>query len=626
MRDGYHPIESYGAIGDTRTIALVAPDASIDWCCFPTLESPSVFAAILDRERGGRFRIGARDGAPEGQRYIRDTNVLQTVFRCDGGRLTVTDLMPITGSLDGCGGTWTEHALYRVLEAEGGDIEVEVEWAPRLDYGRTPTRIDRAGNDFLARCGDDVLALAGLPGPAELAEDRVGPVVRSGFELSPGRPRVLVSRWGGGGGVSPEEGMERLAETVEVWRRWVRKDAATDREWAAEWSDIVVRSELVLKLLTHADTGAIAAAGTTSLPEEVGGVRNWDYRLTWIRDAALVAQALFALGHRPEAESFIHWVERSAAEEGEKDWGLKVLYGLHGQEGLEEKELVNLEGYRRSAPVRIGNGAENQLQLDVYGELMAAAEELVRLGGDLEPDVLAFLPHVADRACEAWREPDYGIWEVRNGPFHHVHSKVMVWVALDRAIRLAEEGVIDGDVERWRRSRAEVHARTLERGYDANLGAFKQAEERSVLDAANIRMALFEFLPIDDPRVVGTIDATLEHLATDDLVHRYRADDGIAGYEGAFVTCSFWLVDALALAGRRDEARRIFEAVVGRGNHLGLFSEEIDTETGEFLGNFPQAYVHVSLINSALYLARAEGREIPVPSLLGSEPETLSRG
>jgi len=626
MADGYHPIEAYGAIGDLRSVALVAPDGSVDWCCFPTLESPSAFAALLDRKRGGRFRIRPVDGEPVKQRYLDDTNVLETLMGGRGGRLRTTDFMPLEGSIEGCGGSTAEHAIYRILEADGGDVEAELEWSPRLDYGRSPTRITQAGSDFVARHGeeDHALFLTGVPEGAELGEDRVGPVVSARFTVRQGSPILLATRWQERAADSMDRGRERLRTTINCWRDWVRKDEATTREWAGKWSDVVVRSELALKLLVHADTGAIAAAATTSLPEEIGGVRNWDYRLTWIRDAALVAQALYALGHRPDAEAFIHWVERVAAEEGEREWGLKIAYGLHGQEDLTEKELVNLEGYRRSAPVRIGNEAGEQLQLDIYGELLAAAEELVRLGGELEPEVLEFLPEVADKACDAWHRPDYGIWEVRNGPFHHVHSKVMVWVALDRALRLHEQGVIEGDTDAWRKGRAAVHAEVLEKGFDTELGAFKQAFERPVLDAANVRMSLFGFLPVDDARVQATIDATLTHLTQGDLVHRYHADDGIAGFEGAFGSCTFWLVDALALAGRLEEAYALFEGMLARRNHLGLYSEEIDPETGAFLGNFPQAYMHVSLINSTLYLAQAEGREIPVPSLLGLEGEELS--
>jgi GH15 family glucan-1,4-alpha-glucosidase len=619
MRRHHLPIEGYGAIGDLRSVALVGRDGAIDWCCLPGLECASVFAALLDPERGGRFAVEAVDGEATTQRYIEDTNVLETVFEGDGGVLVVTDFMPLAGSLEGCGGSRAQEAIYRLLTVEEGSMEVNVEWSPRLEYGVEPTTIHLEEDAWVARCGSDLLSLTGLPGGADLVEDRVGPVLQARFTVEAGAPVLLVTRWGSTDPASPEEGRERLDETIESWRAWVHKEEATStRAWAGEWGAAVIRSELALKLLTNAETGAIAAAATTSLPEEIGGVRNWDYRLSWIRDAALVAQSLLALGHRADAEAFIHWVEHVAATEGEAEWGLRIVYGLRSHQEMEERELVNLAGYRKSAPVRIGNEAEGQLQLDVYGELLAAAEEFFRLGGDLEPEVIEFLPKVADMACEAWREPDYGIWEMRNGPFHLVHSKVMVWVALDMAIRLARKGAIEGDVDRWTKSRDAVREEILEKGYDEELGAFGQSYERPVLDAANLRMSLFGFLPVDDPRVQSTIDRTLEGLTENGLVYRYRSDDGIAGGEGTFGVCAFWLVDVLALAGRVDEAREFLEGLVARRNHVGLYSEEIDAHTGEFLGNFPQAYMHVALINSTLYLASAEGRELPIPSLLGA--------
>jgi GH15 family glucan-1,4-alpha-glucosidase len=620
MAVAYPPIEAYGAIGNLRSVALVSRDGSVDWCCFPHLESPSVFASLLDRARGGRFSVAPALGRGTGQRYLEHTNILETVFETDRGRLVVTDFMPLAGSIDGCGGSRAEDAIYRIVRAEAGPVDIEVEWAPRLDYGRADTLVERAGSGFVARAGGDALHLTGLPEGAEVTRDRVGPIVRARFTIEEGGRRTLVTAWGAGGdGVSAADAEERLRRTRATWRDWVHKEEATgERAWAGDWSEQVIRSELVLKLLTHADTGAIAAAATTSLPEEIGGVRNWDYRLTWIRDAALTAQALFALGHRPDAEAFIAWAERAARDEGQKGWGLQIAYGLHGQEDLTERELVNLEGYRRSAPVRIGNAAGSQLQLDIYGELVAAAYELIRLGGELEPEILEFLPRVADQACEAWQRPDFGIWELRNGPFHLVYSKAMVWVALDRAVRMAEAGLIEGNTKKWRRSRSEVAKQVLERGFDPELGAFKQAYERSVPDASNVRIALLELLPPDDFRVQGTLDCTLEHLTEKDLVYRYRADDGVAGFEGAFGSCTFWLVDALALSGRLDEAYALFEGMLGRRNHLGLYSEEIDPHSGAFLGNFPQAYMHVGLITSSLYLADAEGRELPVPSLIGS--------
>jgi GH15 family glucan-1,4-alpha-glucosidase len=620
----YTPIEDYGVIGNLRTVALVGRDGAIDWCCLPNLDSPSVFGAILDHERGGRFRVAPAHVQRRQQRYLEGTNVLETIFESEHGRLVVTDFMPLSGSIEGCGGSRTESALYRLLRAEGGPVDVVLEWMPRLGYAQAPTQVMRSRSGFLAWGGSESLALAGVPEGLELMEHELGPVVRGRFELRAGERRALVTRWGADDlDVTLDAVQASLEETVATWRAWLGKEG--DRRWAGEYRDAVIRSELALKLLTNADTGAIAAAATTSLPEVLGGVRNWDYRYVWIRDAALSAQALFALGHQADAEAFVNWAER-VARGGERDWGLQIMYGVHGEKELEEEEQPQLEGYRRSAPVRVGNGAVDQLQLDIYGELISAAYELHRLGGRLEREVREFLPHIADEACRSWQTPDYGLWELRNGPFHFVYSKVMVWMALDRALRLAREGVIHGDVERWRRTRRRIRDEVLERGFDPELGAFKQSYERSVLDASNLLFPLQEFLPFEDPRVQSTLDRTLDGLTENGLVYRYKADDGVAGVEGAFGLCTFWLVDALALSHRLDRAYEIYEGMLRRANHLGLYSEQIDPTTGAYLGNYPQAFTHLGLINSTLYLAHEEGRETPVPAPIGSNEHRAEDG
>jgi GH15 family glucan-1,4-alpha-glucosidase len=623
MTGGYLPIEDHGAIGNLRTVVLVGRDGAVDWGCLPDLDSPSTFASILDRRLGGCFEIRLADGPPLGeQRYLPETNVLETTFAGPRGALVVTDLMWLHGSLDdGAGAAETEPAVVRILRAEGGAAEVAVRWAPRLDLGRARMQIEASSAGYVARGGGEATALVGLPdGSGEVVDAGVGPEVHGRFLLEQGEEVALVARWGDD--LTPlgrDLARQRLDDTCAAWRSWVTKASATGpRGWAAHRSDLIVRSELALKLLTNADSGGIAAAATTSLPEEVGGVRNWDYRYSWIRDAALAAQALHALGHRADAHAFTTWAERSAREQGHREWGLRIVYGLHGQQDLHEEELGHLEGYRRSAPVRVGNGAADQLQLDVYGELISVAYELVRLGEELEPDIRRFLPQLADEACRRWTEPDWGVWELRNGPFHLVYSKAMVWTALDRALRLARRGVIEGDVQLWRRNRAMVRDEVLARGYDTDLGSFAQAYDRPVLDASNLLLSMMELLEPDDPRVLATIDRTLEDLTTDGLVHRYRADDGIAGGEGAFGLCTFWLADALALAGRVDEAEEVYEGMADRANHVGLYAEQIDPESGGFLGNFPQAFSNIGLINSSLYLAHAQGRELPVPDLIGS--------
>lgn len=619
--DRYRPIESYGAVGNLRTVALVGRDGSIDWCCLPHLDSPSVFAALLDAERGGRFRVHCVGAGLGTQRYERHTNVLETTFAGPHGRLVVTDFMPLSGRLDGCGGSTTDHAIFRVLRAVGGSAEVDLEWAPRFDYARGAPQIVATEGCLLARSGDQALTLSGLGGAARIERDDFGPLVRARFTLGPGEQRVLITRWGGQPvHVSEEASDQSLRETIAVWRNWVHKQEATaDRSWAGAHGELVIRSELALKLLTHGETGAIAAAATTSLPEEIGGTRNWDYRYTWIRDAALTAQALFALGHTADAEAFIRWAERSAQHEEERGWRLRILYQLSGYSELEEHQLPYLEGYRQSAPVRIGNDASFQRQLDIYGELISAAYELVRMGRPLDANLREFVPHVADQACAQHAKPDHGIWEIRGGPHHFVYSKAMVWMALDRAARLHERGAIQGNVERWRATMATLQHEVLERGFDEKLGAFRQSYERNVLDASNLLLPLLEILPFDDPRARANLDRTLAELTDGALVRRYRAPDGLPGEEGAFVLCSFWLVDVLALSARIDEARRIYEELTRRASPLGLYAEQIDPRSGAFLGNFPQAFSHVGFINSTLYLAHAEGRPSPIEAPIGSK-------
>ncbi len=634
-KPGYPPIAAHGAIGNLHTAALVAADGSIDWWCPPTFDSPSVFAAILDQVRGGVFRVGAVGATARRQRYLPHTNVLETIHEVGRARLRLTDFMPLAGDMD-AGAVRTTHEIVRILEADGA-VAVELEWSPRFDYARAPVAITPGDAGFVATAdtgsvtsaggipiagpGGLSVALAGVPAGARIEAGDDGPLVRTTFELGDGEQLALSTRWSSAGlafGIEPAR--QALAATVTAWRAWVNKEEATgERAWAGAWSEQVIRSELALKLLTYAPTGAIVAAATTSLPEWVGGIRNWDYRYSWIRDSALAAQALFALGHQREAEEFIRWSERVARDQGEEDWGLRIVYAIDGSARIPERELSHLAGYAESPPVRIGNGAVEQVQLDIYGELISAAYELLRLGGQLPPDILEFLPSVVEEAIAHWRDPDYGIWEVRNGPDHFVYSKAMVWMALDRAVRMVQEDMIPGDATRWQAAAAEIRSHVLSHGYDPALGAFTQRYGSGTLDASNLLIPLMELLPFDDPRVRSTIDMTLQDLTVQDLVYRYKADDGLPGKEGAMGLCTFWLVDVLALSGRLDEAYRVFDGMVGRANEAGLFSEQIDPASGDFLGNFPQAFTHLGLINSALYLAHMEGRETPVPAPIGSE-------
>ncbi len=624
QEDPYKPISDYAAIGNLRSVALVGRDGSIDWCAFPHMDRGSVFAAILDHRRGGRFRVHARGGETQNQEYISDSNVVKTTFRSGAGRLTVTDLMPLDGNIHACGKSSAPSEIHRLLGCEREGIEVEVEWSPRFDYARAETRIERADGGWLARGGDDILSLAGLD-EGEIEEDETGPTVRARFRMKKGEQRVLVTRWGSTDTVCRcENAVQTMRRTVDIWREWSHREGIVhSHEWAGEWLPHIIRSALACKLLTHADTGAIAAAPTTSLPETIGGVRNWDYRFTWVRDAALTAQALISIGHSAEAIEFLHWLERVSAA-GSDDWSPRIMFGLHGEREMPEEELEHLEGYRGSKPVNVGNGAADQFQLEVYGEFLNMGYELLRRGEELEPEIMDFLQKSADYLEEVWEEPDKGIWEVRGESRHFVYSKVMAWAGLDRAVHLAEGYGLKGDVKRWREARERIRREVLEKGYDEKVGAFVQSFGSKDLDAANLRISLLEFLPFDDPRVQGTIDRTLEQLTENGMVYRYLNDDGLPGKEGTFCLCTFWLVDALALSGRLDEAEEIYETMLAHANHVGLFSEQIDAATGEFLGNFPQAFTHIGLINSALYLAHAKGRPIPEPAPIGTSEHRKS--
>jgi GH15 family glucan-1,4-alpha-glucosidase len=619
---GSLPIEDHGVIGNLATAALIGRDGAIDWCCLPAFDSPSCFASILDERAGGRFRV-APVGADLGdQRYVTDTNVLETSFPARDGRLVVTDFMPIDGDLGGRRTSVTILAeLRRLVRAEGGDIEVEVEWSPRLDYARRPTRIEVVPGGALATSDGQRLSLYGLPTQPVVENEHDGSAtLRTRFTLDAGRELSLVCGLESRPESAEADSRHWLARTAAAWRAWVNRDAPFgDRAWAAPHQDLVTRSELVLKLLSFRETGALVAAPTTSLPETLGGQRNWDYRYTWIRDASLTVQSMLALGHEREAIEFIDWAERVAQQGAGATASLQVLYGIRGERDLPEQELRHLAGHRGSRPVRIGNEAAQQKQLDIFGELLDGAYELAREGHHVADEVGPFLLDVADQACAAVGQPHVSIWEVRGPERVYTYSQLMIWVAIDRAIQLAERyGLDGGEMDRWQRSRKEVRALVLGPGFDEGIGAFVQAVGSADLDASSLLISLHELLAADDPRVISTIDRTLEQLVEDGLVYRYRRDDGLPGTEGAFVLCTCWLIDVLALCGRVSEARDLFDRLCARANHLGLYAEQIDPASGGFLGNFPQAFSHLGIINSAIYLAYAEGRESPAPEPVGS--------
>ena len=610
-------------MGNECSAALVRIDGSIDWCCLPFLDSPSVFGALLDARRGGYFLVHPTTPATDrSQRYVDDTNVLVTVFETDGGRLEVWDYMPAGGRVAQADPAPAEPSIYRHVRCAGGWVEVEAVWVPRLDYGRGKTHVERSADGFLAHGYGGVLGIAGLEGGSVQSSDSdSGPVVVERFHLEAGEERVLRTTWDDRHPqANPKEARVRLESTIREWRSWVeRAELEEGRAWAGAWQKEVVRSELLLKLMTQPRSGALAAAPTTSLPETIGGVRNWDYRFAWIRDSAQIAQAFFAVGHPEHVDAFIRWAEKVASmSDVTSGSAIPILHPLRPDARVGEVKLDHLEGYRGSRPVRVGNAAADQVQLDVYGELLNAVSERVRLSEKFDPQAGPFLSEIADAACRKWRLPDFGIWEMKNGPSHQVYSKAMVWTALHRALWLEEEGYLQGAVETWRSTMERIREEVLRFGYDEELGSFVQRYGAQDLDAANLLLPMMEFLPPDDPRVQSTIDRTLERLTVNDLVYRYRTYDGLPGEEGCFVLATFWLVDALALSDRLDEANRVFESLLGRVNHLGLLSEQIDPYSGEFLGNFPQAYSHLGLINSTLYLGMKEGRDLPVGPLLGA--------
>ena len=599
----YRPISSYALIGDLHTSALVGLNGSIDWCCFPYFDSPSVFASILDARRGGSFQIAPAASYTVEQRYSPATNVLITTFRLDaGGVIELTDFMPVTAS--GHRGDFAE--IHRRVRCTRGEGVIVVRFAPRFDYGASPIRLQPRWDGVLATdTEDDVLTLA-APRDLWWRLDDGCAVVE--LKLSEGEQSWFVLRYDDDE-VRPIDKYEsdaKLRETIAYWDSWTSRISYTGR-----YRGVVERSALTLKLMCFQPTGAIVAAPTTSLPEQIGGIRNWDYRYTWLRDSAFVLYSLNTLGHFEEADRFMRFLKRVCRKT--TDTHLQIMYGIDGRRDLTERSLDHLEGYRRSAPVRVGNGAYDQLQLDVYGEVLETAWLWSR-HHEVTEGTWMTLQRLVDWVADNWRRPDSGIWEVRAGLQHYVFSKVMCWVALDRGIRLARRFRLAADLDRWVKERAAVHADVMENGWSERKQSFVQYYGTEALDASNLVIPMVHFLPRDHARVRGTVMATLRELTSEDqeLVYRYRNDDGLPGEEGVFSICTFWLAEALALCGEVERGERIFQRMLKHANHVGLFSEELNAATGEFLGNHPQAFTHIALINCAHVLEtlkRQQSRE-----------------
>jgi len=600
LANGYLPIEDYGIIGDLHTVALVGKNGSIDWCCIPRFDSPSVFGALLDLNKGGFFRIAPAylPGMSRKQMYLPETNILITRFLTTDGVCEVIDFMPIKEA----DSKKHQHHIIRAVHAARGSMPIEMVCRPAFNYARDSHEVHCSQDGAIFTSQHLCLGLASsVP-----VEDDGNGGVRSLFILQEDQYAYFVLESARDRDLSPPRLTNRhyqhlLQATKDYWHNWLAQC-----EYQGRWREIVYRSALALKLLTYAPTGAIVAAPTTSLPETVGGARNWDYRYTWLRDAAFTLYSLLILGFRQEAEGFMGWLD-ARCHELKSNGTLQPMYTIDGGHDLTEITLDHLEGYRKSGPVRIGNEAYKQKQLDIYGELMDSIYIFDRYK-DISYDLWSNLRRLLDWLAANWQTSDEGIWEVRGGAKPFLHSRVMSWVAFDRAIRITRHRGLPAPIGQWTQTSSEIYEEVMRLGWNEKVNSFVQYYGSDAVDASALLMVLTKFTGPTDPRMMATIDRIQKELTSDSHVYRYNpkvaADDGLGSFEGTFSPCSFWLSEALARAGRIDEARLILEKMLTYSNHVGLYAEEIGP-TGEALGNFPQAFTHLSLISTCYNLDRA---------------------
>ncbi len=621
------PLADYALLSDRHSAALVSRDGSIDWLCFPRFDSPSLLGRLLGDE-AGHWSIRAPSATQVTRRYLDRTMVLETTFHTPTGTVALTDALAMgDGNRGHQLGKGAPHLLLRRATCVDGDVELSLEYVPRPEYGLVHPLFSAVDGGVAAFGGADVLVLSS---PVALTADETAVSgqlrLRSGESAGFALHHAKRADTGTATVWSQTDIGARLDDTVSAWESWSELHQA----YEGPWRDLVHHSGRVLQALSFAPTGAICAAATTSLPEVVGGARNWDYRYTWVRDASFTIQALWVAACPDEANEFFDYVTTSAAGSLNRGGDLQIMFGIGGERDLSERELPHLEGWRRSVPVRVGNGAWKQRQLDVYGELLGAVDRLSdhvfdsasrRVGPmanpakwgappDLAPATRRFFVQLADTAARRWQEKDQGIWEIRGEPRDFLYSKLMCWVALDRAVALAEQLDASNRVDAWAKTQQQIREEILTNGWSDRANAFTQSFGSDELDASNLMLPLVGFLPADDPRVLSTIDATEERL-TDErgLVYRYRSHDGLEGAEGTFLLCTFWLAQALARAGRVARARTVFERAAAFVNDVGLLAEEVDPLSAELLGNFPQAFSHIGLVNAAWAISEAERQQ-----------------